>query len=304
MDPEDAAIGAINALVDAALESAEAALLNLDTDADAVQCGGRFAVRPPKRQLALERSIYDPVRPVTFTEGSSSGSCTSIPTPLHSSTPRKSPASRSRTPSSTPSQTGSAVDVFRFPLRGEDARLNARDGDGTSVDTEEVKRLRNYYNRLKTAKQCGKCCKNLLPQIQPQQAPSYSTPSTSTTSVQSPIDSFTIVTESPPVSSSVSSVTGSTFSVTPTVTPPSAPTEYTTSRLTSSVVTKPSQTAPTCRSSGVLSSDASGLSVDFTTVVKDPKSGQTHPLHFVAKCPQGQPARVFINGKAFGPCSD
>ena len=51
-------------------------------------------------------------------------------------------------------------------------------------------------------------------------------------------------------------------------------------------------------------SSASAMSLDFTTIIKDPKTGRPHQLHLAAHCGEGIPARIYINGKAFGPCED
>uniref|UniRef100_A0AC34Q9P7 Uncharacterized protein n=1 Tax=Panagrolaimus sp. JU765 TaxID=591449 RepID=A0AC34Q9P7_9BILA len=360
---EEAAITCINAIIDAALEQAEATLLRLDTDRKTVRISGKFATRAVSPKVDQNSNVLTAVSNSSLAVVSPKQhlSMTRLepePEELAAVPERKTTKKKSKKERETSTAAGEAeteaVDVFRFPLKGKDNFLNKTDqvysdvdekrvlivrqlDQGTRADEKELRKNVEYYKKFGSGKQCQQCRRIIVqerdktekaekkPMTPPALSPSAVSPSSSSFSEQTEI-----------------SQKKATIPTTESKSETKVDTSFSTSRVSSSVVTEPSGTdfsssyasnirsKPSCVSakmngqavmfspetsstllttSGVLTSTNSvastgSLAINFSTVVVDPKTGQQHPLNFVAKCIHGQPSRVFINGKAFGQIND
>lgn len=308
MAKEDAVISNINGIIDAAMERAEATLFKLDVNCSSAQRMGKYVPNPFKERELLgmnprRNALAAPIATSTSKKKNPSRKAPAMQPPIlemdsEPYEPIKSPPKRTRKPSK----------MKKTPKKGI---------DGT-------KKMEECYEKLQDGNKCETCCNVRIVRTAHSPAsqiassvvsPSYGTFSCQTEQQRPPkpaslkisaTDSFTtsrmsssVVTEDDPTT--INSSFPETSPCQSRALPPLLPKKP---RRKRTPFTPASSVASSANASNKIESSSSGISIDFTAVVKDPKTGKPHPLHIVAKCNGGEPTRVFINGKAFGPSSD
>uniref|UniRef100_A0AC35EXJ2 Uncharacterized protein n=1 Tax=Panagrolaimus sp. PS1159 TaxID=55785 RepID=A0AC35EXJ2_9BILA len=291
MMTEEAAVSKAIAIIDDLLEQAEATLLRLDVNQTTFERTGKFAKNKKKHYdlCFLNRFPNNAMIAATKNECQSSESKTLISSGATSPSSSKKSLSSSSNNSTTTLGKNLTVDpsIQRLYPKGSYETL-AQSSLSSSVSKKSDKKTKNKKTKRPMT---------LAP------IPSFPSHSRLSPSIVSPVSSKYSLQQ------------------------PTKSDSFTSSRMSSSVVTRDDETTEATttthlqsmrpekvRSTTTLSSknnyktapseSATEFAFDFNAVMKDRKSGKSYPLKVSAKCLEGDSARVYINGKAFGPCQE
>uniref|UniRef100_A0A914QBE2 Uncharacterized protein n=1 Tax=Panagrolaimus davidi TaxID=227884 RepID=A0A914QBE2_9BILA len=294
MMTEEAAVSKAIAIIDDLLEQAEATLLRLDVNQTTFERTGKFAKNKKKQYdlCFLNRFPNNAMIAATKNECQSSESKTLI------SSGATSPPSSKKSLSSTSNNSTTTIgqrlkmdpSIRRLYPEGSYETL-AQSSLSSSVSIKSDKKKKNKKTKRPMT---------LAP------IPSFPSRSRLSPSIVSPVSSkYSLQTLPQPTKSDSFTSSRMSSSV---VTGDDETTEATTTTHLQSMLPEKARSTTTLSSKNnyktAPSESATEFAFDFNAVMKDRKSGKSYPLKVSAKCLEGDSARVYINGKAFGPCQE